>query len=316
MPPLELLALFNDLALERLRLLRPTKFVFLCGGTISGTRDDRPESLRDYLFRIRNIQSRMSIVLAESANQLFRDTRYNDLITFEEDIARIASVVLVISESPGSLAELGAFASNDTIRPSLRVLVQSSYERAESFIRFGPIQRIMNDARANVGFYPWRTHKGGKIVAQSAKTIQRDIEGFIVNHVNATPASFSWEMRPELRLFALIYWIIYLSFSISSDLLHECIRALMPDAQEVDVENKIFCMRLAGWIEIRAHGPIDYYYTLHDRDVFEYAFRPEAIDHDSHRRKLAVSTGFRNAEPVPRLILEAANQARQRRLPR
>jgi hypothetical protein len=55
-------------------------------------------------------------VLAEDAFRLFRDSDYSDLISFEEDLARIASVVLVIAESAGSLAELGAFASNDTIR--------------------------------------------------------------------------------------------------------------------------------------------------------------------------------------------------------
>jgi hypothetical protein len=71
----------------------------------------RPDSLRDCLWRVCLLSRRLKgeVVLAEKANQLYRETKYTDLISFEEDIARIASLVLVIAESPGSLAELGAF---------------------------------------------------------------------------------------------------------------------------------------------------------------------------------------------------------------
>ncbi|WP_204275442.1 retron St85 family effector protein, partial [Enterobacter hormaechei] len=86
--------------------------------------------------------TKYSIVLAEEANQIYRDTEYSDLITFEEDIARIAAVVLVIAESAGSLAELGAFTANDTIRQALRVVIPDHHETAESFVRYGPIERL------------------------------------------------------------------------------------------------------------------------------------------------------------------------------
>lgn len=311
MPPPELLALFSDLALDRLRLSRPTKFTFLCGGIVSTTAGARPESLRDFLYRVRNIQSRIDIVLAESATQLYRDTEYSDLITFEEDIARIAAIVLVISESPGSLAELGAFSSNNTIRKSLRVIVQSIYERAESFVRFGPIERMIKDARENVGFYPWRSHSGGRLVADSARRIHRDIETFIKDHVDATPASFSWINNEDIRSFFVIYWIIYVAFAISPTLLSECVQAVIPGITNKEIRNRIFCMQLAGWIDRRAHGARDYYYTLYDKDVFEYAFNAEVVDKDSGRRKMQVAEGFRAAEDVPRLIRTAAAAARK-----
>jgi hypothetical protein len=105
----ELRVLYDDLNLDGVRVFRPSKFMFLCGGYISKDEDAKPINLRDYLFRVRQISNRYNVVLAEKATQLFRDSEYDDLISFEEDIARIASVVLVIAESPGSLAELGAF---------------------------------------------------------------------------------------------------------------------------------------------------------------------------------------------------------------
>ncbi|WP_315716472.1 MULTISPECIES: retron St85 family effector protein [unclassified Bradyrhizobium] len=151
----ELRTLFDDLNLDGVRVFRPSKFMFLCGGYIAKEHDARPVNLRDYLFRVKRISNRYDIVLAEKATQLFRDSAYNDLISFEEDIARIASVVLVIAESPGSLAELGAFTANDTIRNALRVVIQNQHEVAESFVRYGPIERIKKAKRANLAVYPW-----------------------------------------------------------------------------------------------------------------------------------------------------------------
>jgi hypothetical protein len=115
----ELRVLYDDLKLDGVRVFRPSKFMFLCGGYIASDENAKAKNLRDYLFRVRQIANRYNIVLAEKATQLFRDSEYDDLISFEEDVARIAAVVLVIAESPGSLAELGAFTANDTIKNEL-----------------------------------------------------------------------------------------------------------------------------------------------------------------------------------------------------
>jgi hypothetical protein len=143
----ELTSFFNDFELKDLRVRKPSKFMFLCGGYIS--RDGRAQNLRDYLYRVRRLSNRFNIVLAERATQLYRDSQYGDLISFEEDIARIASLVLVIAESPGSLAELGAFTANDTIQKSLRVMIQQKYDVEESFVRYGPVERVKKAKRAN-----------------------------------------------------------------------------------------------------------------------------------------------------------------------
>jgi hypothetical protein len=162
------LKLYEDLDHSKLRFKYPSRFIFLCGGIISN--DGRAVSLRDYLYRVRNIKSRLAggIILAEEATQLYRDSHYRDLISFEEDVARIAAIVLVIPESPGSLAELGSFSTNDTIRQALRVIIQEQHERADSFIRFGPIQRLYTlHGRDFVGVYPWRINNSNQAVHDS-----------------------------------------------------------------------------------------------------------------------------------------------------
>jgi hypothetical protein len=169
----ELVELYNDLDPERLRITRPSKFLFLCGGAVANDGNSKPQNLRDYIYRVRRLRSSYEIVLAEKANQLYRDTDYTDLISFEEDIARIAAVVLVIAESAGSLAELGAFASNDTILKALRVMIKEKHDSGESFIRFGPVKRVRHSYKHakidHVGVYPWRDHANGNLVISSVK---------------------------------------------------------------------------------------------------------------------------------------------------
>lgn len=69
---------------------------------------------------------------------------YSDLLTFERDSCHLARAVVLFPESPGSLAELGALAVDDSIIDRLLIVVQSKYlepHRRESFLNLGPLKR-------------------------------------------------------------------------------------------------------------------------------------------------------------------------------
>ncbi|WP_163110914.1 hypothetical protein, partial [Acinetobacter baumannii] len=66
----EIAAWFNDLNLERVRVARPSKFLFLCGGARELSKNAKAANLRDYLLRVRPMKTKYSIVLAEDANQI------------------------------------------------------------------------------------------------------------------------------------------------------------------------------------------------------------------------------------------------------
>lgn len=288
----ELVDFFNDLNLSKVRVSRPSKFLFLCGGTISPDNSADSKSLRDYLHRVKSISRkvRADIVLAEWANQIYRDTSYRDLISFEEDIARIASVVLVIAESPGSLAELGAFATNDTIRQSLRIIIQQKYEKAESFIRYGPVERIIKDGDQLVGFFPWRTQSGsGSFVQSSVAPHRSEILNFINGHVDKAPASQGYPSDPKISIFYIVYWAIYLSVAISRLNLVSCVASLVPGVSDNEVREKVYCMQIAGWIDSYRYSNKEYFFALKDKDPFSYGFKAGVANRDSARRKAIVA---------------------------
>lgn len=227
-----------------------------------------------------------------------------------EDIARISAVVLVIAESPGSLAELGAFTANETIRSALRVVIQQQHEVAESFVRYGPIERIKNAKRANLAVYPWRVHANGTLNLSSTKPHYAQIVKFLDEHVSSVPASTIFTKLGEAEIFYVIYWIIHLCLAVSTTQLRDYVRLILPSATDETIKNKLYCMQLAGWIERRSYSNKDYLWALHDTDPFEYEFKPGVSERVSVRRKLAVTAALRKAEPLPSHIRTEATAAR------
>lgn len=285
--------------------------MFLCGGEIlKAPQRTRPENLRDYLCRVRPLRLAHPVILAEEAIQLFRDSDYGDLITFEEDLARIAAVVLVIAESAGSLAELGAFASNDTIRQILKVVIQDEYAKAESFVRHGPVERISKAKRGNLGVYPWKT-KDGKLVLRSTSPHYSHIKKFISDHIEEAPLSTQFTHLADSKLFYIAYWIIYICRAVSPANLLNYIILIEPDTNSSELNRKLYCMMLAKWIGKECYSGKDYYYTRTDIDVFDYSFKPEVNDKKVVRRKLAVYLAHNAVEKLPPHVRKVAADARK-----
>lgn len=309
--PVELDRLFTDLDFEKLRLQRPSKFIFFCGGKISDSSNDA-SSMRHYLLRQRKIARRLKadVILAEAANQLYRDTDYHDLITFEEDIAKISAMVLVIAESAGSLAELGAFASNDITRQSLTIIMQEEFADAESFIRFGPVQRIKKDDDERVGFYPWKTNQKGNLIKGSAEPHVKAIVDFINAGLKRIPATFLYSSAPTIRDFIVVYWVIFLSLAIPLGKLTAFLATILPGETAATVRRKLYCMQLAGWIKVKPYSGTDYYYVTREEDPFKYAFKPGVVEKDTARRKSDVALSIKGELSLPKHVREVALKTR------
>jgi hypothetical protein len=225
--------------------------------------------------------------------------------------------VLVIAESPGSLAELGAFASNDTIRKTLRIIIQQKYFASESFTRFGPVERIKKDGEkikkdsdGFVGFYPWRTNGSGNVVLCSARPHHLEIVKFINMHMDAEPKTEQFPKLEEIKIFYIIYWVIYLFIAIPTNDLYLTVQALLPAAERREIRNKMYCMQLAGWIASEAYSGKEYFFACHDVDPFIYSFGEDVIERDSARRKLDIATAIKKLQTIPKHVARVARNAR------
>ncbi|MFS8147961.1 retron St85 family effector protein [Rhizobium sp. BR 249] len=307
--PPSLLKFHTDLDFQHIRVKRPRKFVFFCGGVI-GNDDNKPKSLRQYLLRTRNIAPRIKadIVLAETANQLYRDTEFNDLITFEEEIAIISSLVLVIAESAGSLAELGAFATSNQIRQTMAVIMRTEHYGQNSFVRYGPIEKLRRENDKRIGTFPWRSNGHDILVKSSIRDHVRVITDFINSQISIEPDEFLFRSNEQFQSFCIILWILHISRAISITELEDYSSRLGLNITRKDIKNKLYCMKIAGWVDEYTYSNKTYWHAKTDIDpICRYSYRDEVIERDTPRRKLDVTLDIQKDLKVPTHVARHIN---------
>lgn len=305
--------LHDRLDRDALRVRRPEHTIFLCGGFVSKNAEKAAFSVRDYLVRLKPIKSRVTgtIVLAETAQQLYRDTTYPDLISFEEDVARVSSIVLVISESPGALAELGAFASEPVIRPTLRVLINEEHASAESFVRYGPIKRIEDINREHIGVFPWKTHKSnGRVVKASISEHYREIVNYINERLAEVPKTLSYYTLDGSSVFYDIIWILSLLEAVPPVHLYDAVRIVHPHLTDGEIRNKIYILKTVKWLDTFSYSGKDYHYLPENRDPYIYSFLTGQRVRDIPSMKIEISQEFIRGAKIGRKVMKRLVQKR------
>jgi hypothetical protein len=152
----------------------------------------------------------------------------------------------------------------------------------------------------------------GALVVGSARPHYLDIVKFIKRHIDAVPSAELFRNNPDSRIFYIIYWILYLGLADPPAILYECINVLVPNLTQKDVQNKLYCMRLARWIEVISYSEKDYYFVFHPKDPFDYSFKAQAADRDVPRRRSAASAALSQLISAPKHVRRIANDHRMR----
>jgi hypothetical protein len=130
-----------DLLKRNLLVFRRTSIViFLGGGKDSLTRD------RIAAF-VRRRRPDILVFYAEDVwNELAEHQRKTNALEMEDGLARLADAVILVCESPGTFAELGAFSLSTAVRRKLLPILDARYRRDESFINSGPLRWCDRDS--------------------------------------------------------------------------------------------------------------------------------------------------------------------------
>lgn len=122
------------------------EFIAIFGSVVSlKKRRSKPKSQRDafYWWVLDNRNDIKEVLLfPENYNDWSDFATYSDLLKFETDLGYLTSAVLIFLESPGAIAELGAFSQIDSLSQRLIVVVTQDHHPKKSFISLGPIRSI------------------------------------------------------------------------------------------------------------------------------------------------------------------------------
>jgi hypothetical protein len=120
------------------RRLQPV--MFLCGGLGSERRDRLAEYVRKY-------HKQMMVFYAEDVwTFITSQASTTNALAMEERLAQLADMILVVVESPGTFAELGAFAISEPLRRKMLPVLDASHQLSESFLKTGPVKWIDADS--------------------------------------------------------------------------------------------------------------------------------------------------------------------------
>lgn len=122
--------------------------IFLCGGDVNKNTDRK---------RISNILSSENYLMIFYPERVFVEyfnlNHTSDYLTLENILAENVDFIFIICESPGSIAELGAFSANEKFRYKIQALLKKEYEKDNSFINLGPVKHLLSYDKSSVQYY-------------------------------------------------------------------------------------------------------------------------------------------------------------------
>lgn len=147
----------TDIDLKKTHVLGGLGLVVVCGGALRKANDlGPPKSARDRLLSELYRQLPQNAVLTpETIDDWNQEEVYPDLLLLETDLANLTAVLVLITESAGSLAELGSFSCIPDIAKKLLVFIDNAHYEEDSFIRLGPIKHLEKEYGKDIRVYPF-----------------------------------------------------------------------------------------------------------------------------------------------------------------
>ena len=167
-----------NIALSKSYIHYEPSLVLLFGGEIN-IKDPEPTSIREMLVEYCADEGNglnNSIRLAEHYKDWYENQHYDNLLKFEEDLSQLATLVVIILESAGTIAELGAFCVNKKIKNNLVIAMSEKHFNKKSFITLGPLKQLDEDA---ILAYSWKRKKLKSTVPDELPILVQDIEEII-----------------------------------------------------------------------------------------------------------------------------------------
>ncbi|MFC2006006.1 retron St85 family effector protein [Chloroflexota bacterium] len=163
-----------------------TKTLILAGSSI-GTKGSIRPLLRKELGEYRYIQGFDVLYPEEIFNELLSRKTGTDLLKLENMLAESAHAVIIIAESYGAIAELGAFVNSNTLRPKVVAILDKKYRNDKGFIMLGPIAQLRNTRKEAVIFHDFKSPHPAKLAEITRRTIRAIIKDTSIDDSLSNP---------------------------------------------------------------------------------------------------------------------------------
>lgn len=122
------------------------KILFLCGGDPKYFKNR--ENIEQYFSKHHRhfLHFRAEHAWEAISNEANKSTNKTNALALEEWLAEFSDAVIILVESFGTVAELGAFSISEPLRKKLLPIINKKFEKDESFVNTGPVRWVDNDS--------------------------------------------------------------------------------------------------------------------------------------------------------------------------
>ena len=249
--------------------VRDAPIIFLCGGKVD-VKSPYPLSLRqaliEHLHKV-GCTSADQITLAEEFEDWLYDGLYPDLLIFEEDIANIASILVIVLESAGSLAELGLFVNNSRISEKVIVFVKDEFHRGESFISLGPLRYLENKNITSVCAYSWDDESLSESVRDDLPHMRDDI----LNTVQSLDRTVTFDIENTGHQSFLVYELIRTFHALTVSEIREFLGLSGVSVSLDELKRYIFILTKFRLIDHKQKGHTKFYHAVSSLEKLQLA---------------------------------------------
>jgi hypothetical protein len=141
------------IALDKLFIKIESKVIFVCGAKRKSPRAKTTTNRTKMIAYGEAQLNDFSFFEAERAFEFLKGRIDNDMLSLENAFADYSDCILIILESYGAAAELGAFANNEKTEKLILVVTDKKYEKGNSFIKDGPIRYLQDISDSSAAMY-------------------------------------------------------------------------------------------------------------------------------------------------------------------
>jgi hypothetical protein len=276
--------LFERIDLKASRLKPYEGFIFLCGGP-TDIRSLEPLSIRDAVYRelAKNGAVEKRIRVAEDYKDWSHESIYQDLVSFERHLAELSSVIVLILESPGSIAELGLFSVVEEFQKKLLVFIETDHYKTSSFIKLGPIDYLEKVHGNTAECHRWVTNEyGNRFDAKAAAELQPELAEAVLTRVKKPANEHSFRPASWLDTALLICDFLNLCSALTLREIRRILEQLAHPKPEAELRQYLFLLEKVGLIAVEPKGDQRFYVGIEDRQFYLFHLRQGTIDFLNH----------------------------------
>ena len=272
----------RSLRVDRCKIQNTPNFIFVCGGPTAIQASYL--SARDFFNR--HLQRKKPawaerVKLVEDVNAGFHtDNAFPDLLELENYLAHLAAAIVLFVESPGSIAELGAFAASDALRPKILTVLNTFYNSDQSFIADGPIRKIRNVNEEFVQSYHWNPEQLNTVATKKEfDDVANRLTEVLEQHESRRSRQLAFKTTKTSHTLLLVADLIRISGVVSKSDVVNCLEELSCEDALTSLGHHLSVLQTVDFIKKRRRSNQTFYVSHFSKPFIRYAFvdRPGVI---------------------------------------